>query len=392
MTQPHWSLIATVFATQAIAVGAVFGAFSVFVPPVEQTFGAPRGQFASGIGLMALMLGITGVIWGRWIDTGAFRRIMLCGCFATTACFVVASLASSVAVLAATCIVMGSFIPLVGPLTGSALIGKVFVESRGRAMGLASMGPPTGTFIFALLAGELITRFDWRFALRVFAAVSLLLVPLVALTIPRRVVTAPTEAELEGGEWTRSRLLRTRDFWGAALAMGITAGLATGWGGHFVSFAVDLGYDLSAGARIAAIAGGVGIVGTLGFGILADRFDPKWLMFGVILAQVAAFGVYLGEPPYAGLVGAATLFGVCGGSIVTLYALILAGRFGPAALGQALGLTNLFVLPFGALSAPVGAALRVQSGSYTLTIVVFACVLAVAAASLLLVRRSAQSG
>ena len=171
------------------------------------------------------------------------------------------------------------------------------------------------------------------------------------------------------------------------MAMGIGAGVASGWGYHLVSFTLDLGHDLAEGARIAALAGLVGIVGTVVFGVLADRFQAKWLLFGTLFGQVTAFGVYLTEPDYPGLLAAAVLFGICGGSLVTLYALILTQRFGPAALGQALGVTNLFVLPFGVLSSPVAGWLREQTASYAAPILVLGGLLVVAALSLLLIRR-----
>ncbi len=384
---PLGLVVWVVFFCQAVAVGGIFGSFPVLVAPLVDAFDASLTQVSSGIGLVALMLGVMGPIWGRWIDGGEFRRIMLCGSVATSACFVAASLATSLPQLGLVCLGLGTALPLVGPLVGSSLIGKLFVESRGRAMGIASMGPPAGSALFALLAGEIVSRWDWRVALQVFAAISLLMIPLIAGAIPRRVEAVSTPEQAADGEWTRARLLRTRDFWCVALAIGIASGIATGWGAQLVNFVLDLGYDLAAGARIAAIGGGVGIVGTLGFGILADRWSPRWLLFAALLAQVVAFGIYLGEPSYAGLISAAVLFGTCGGSMIMLYALTLTQRFGSAGLGQALGLTNLFILPFGVLASPLAGALRESSGSYSLPIMVLASALLIAAGSLLLIRR-----
>jgi len=389
---PHWSLVATLFTAQAIAVGSVFGAFPVFVAPVVAAFDASLTEVSAGVGLIALTLGLMGPIWGRWIDGGEFRRIMLCGCIAMATCFTAASLVPVLSLLGVVCLALGACIPLLGPLTCSSLIGKVFVESRGRMMGIASMGPPAGAALFALLAGEIISRWDWRLALQVFAGIALLLAVLVASTIPRRVEAVATADQAADGVWTRSRLLRTRDFWGTALAMGIAAGIGTGWGAQLVNFVLDLGYDLTTGARIAAIGGGVGIAGTLGFGMLADRWSPKWLMFTALWLQVAALGIYLREPPYVGLLAAAVLFGTCGGSVVTLTALILTQRFGSASLGQALGLTNLFILPFGVLASPLAGALREASGNYAVSIVAAGGALSVAAASLLLVGRPVADG
>ena len=288
--------------------------------------------------------------------------------------------------LGALCVVMGAFIPLVGPLTGSALIGKAFVEQRGRAMGIASMGPPAGGAAFALLAGAVIPRADWRTAFGVFAAISLVLFPLIVWAIPRHLETPAAAAAGADGVWTRRRLLRTRDFYSAALAMGLTAGIATGWGAQLVPYVLDLGHELAAGSRIAAISGGVGILGTLGFGILADRFRPRRLMIVALLGCIAALAVYRTEPAYPGLLVAATLFGLCSGAVLTLYALTLTELFGAAGLGQALGLTNLFILPVGVLATVLAGWLRETSGSYALPLLVLATGLTLAVGSLLTIR------
>ena len=384
MSRPRWTLLAAVVAVQAVGIGATFGAFTVFVDPVAQDFGASRAQVSFGIGLLALMIGVTGPFWGRWIDTGSFRRIMLLGSVGIAASLFAASFAPSIGMLGLACLVVGGMVPLVGPLTAAALVGKLFVEGRGRAMGIAAMGPPAGAALFAVIAGEVIPRADWRLALRVFSLLALCLTPIIWLAIPRKVASPrrpETPAESGGGS-----LLRSRDFVAAALAMGMTVGLSMGWGAHVAPFVMDLGHDLEAAARVAAVAGGMGIVGTLGFGIVADRISPRWLFVTTILLQVGGFAIYLSEPAYSGLIATAALFGICGGSFTTLYALILAERFGADGLGRSLGLTNLFILPFGVLSAPLAGTLRDTTGSYAAAIVVLMTGLVIAASSLLLVR------
>ena len=381
MPSPHWSILATVFVAQAVGIGATFGAFTVFVDPVVEEFGSSRGVVSTGMGLMALMIGVMGPIWGRWVDTGAFRRIMLIGSVSVTVCLLAASWAPSLPVLGVLCIAIGIVAPLIGPLAGASLVGKVFVEARGRSLGIASMGPPAGTFFFAMFAGEVIVHSDWRTALQGFALVSALLVPLIAFVIPKQVAADPPVVGVL--PWTRARLLRSRDFLSGACAMGIGAGLSIGWGSQVVPFVSDLGHDLEASAFVAAVGGGMGIVGTVVLGMLADRWSPRWLFFSVILLQALGFGVYLMAPPYLVLLGTAALFGPCGGSFTTLYAMLLTERFGPGGLGQSLGLTNVFMLPFASLSPVVAGSLRDASGSYALPIVVLGAGMVLAACALL---------
>lgn len=383
MSEANGRLIATVFTVQAVAVGTSFGAAPVLMAPIRESFGASIAQVSWGVSLIALMLGVMGPLWGRWMDGGAYRRIMLTGCAIASACLFAASFAPSLGVMALLCVGMGVAVPLIGPLAGSSLIGKAFAEARGRAMGIASMGPPAGGAVFAVLAGELVPRIGWRATFQVLAGVCLLTMALVAWQVPRRIQGA-------GGPgvspWPARRLLRTPDFWAAGLTIGIAAGVATGWSYHTVSFVLDLGHDLAAGSRIAAVAGGVGILGTLAFGLLADRHPPRTLLIGTLLGQVVAFAVFWTGPAYGGLLATALLFGICGGSVVALFALVLTQRFGAASLGGVLGLTNVFIVPFGVACSPLAGWLRDRSGSYGDAILALAALLVVAAVSLSLIR------
>ena len=378
----------TAFLAQAVCVGATFGSFTVFVDPLVAEFGSSRGVVSVGMGLMALMIGVMGPIWGRWVDRGEFRRILATGSAAMSVCLFAASWAPSLPLLGLLCVAIGTVAPLTGPLTGSSLVGKVFAEGRGRAVGIASMGPPAGTFLFAIVGGEVIVHSDWRTALRIFAFAAALLVPLVLYVIPKRVPAPPSDGTVA---WTRSGLLRSRNFLSGACAMGIAAGLSTGWASQVAPFVSDLGHDLEAAAFVAAVGGGMGIVGTLVLGMLADRWSPRWLFFGVILLQAGGYGVYLLAPPYPVLLATAALFGICGGSFATLYTLLLTERFGTAGLGQALGVTNLFLLPFASLSPVLAGSLRDSSGSYALPIALLAVGMVVAASALLVPPRERVS-
>jgi len=381
VTRPHWTLLATVFAAQAVGVGVTFGAFTVFVDPIVDEFASSRGVVSAGIGLMALMIGVMGPVWGPWIDAGAFRRMMVGGAATLSASLLAASFAPSLPVLAFLCALAGTVAPLMGPLIGSSLIGKVFVEARGRALGVASMGPPAGTFLFAMLGGEWIVEFGWRTALRGFGVVAGLLVPVLFFVIPRQVPRSIVASEQ--ARWTRARLLRARSFLTGAVAMGIAAGLSLGWGSQVVPFVSDLGHGFEASALVAAVGGGTGIVGTLLFGFLADRWSARWLFLTVIVLQAASFCIFLSTPPYPVLLAVAALSGICGGSFATLYAMLLTERFGAAELGQTLGLTNVFVLPFASLSPVLAGTLRDSSGSYALPLLVLAGGMLLAACALL---------
>lgn len=398
---PPGRLLAAIFVAQSIGVGTTLGAFSVFVDPIARDLGSSRFEVSIGIGLMSVVVGVGGPFFGRWMDTGRIRAVLGTGAALLIGGFALASVATELWQLAVVSLALGGAIPLLGPMAGSSFISKVFQTGRGRALGLVNMGGPTGNLLFALVAGSVIEDASWRSAVQLFAVVGcVILVPLIAFALPRRVGDPPesrrpaTESEIANGvtQPTRRELLGKREYIGAALGIGIAAGLYNGWFAHLAPFASDLGHGTAAGARVVAMAGGMGLVGTLSFGLLADRISPRWLLVFAVSVHVAGLAVYLTDPPYPVLILTAGACGACHGGFAPLYPMLLTERFGAASLGTALGMTNLFLLPFGATSAPFAGALRESQGNYHAALLTFMGALCVSALCLTLMGPARQRG
>jgi MFS family permease len=260
------------------------------------------------------------------------------------------------------------------------VIAKWFERERGRAAGVAAMGPPAGGLLLVPLAGWLLESFGWRGTLQAFAVLSALIAPLALLVVrsspgelgqevdgggaPRESeVTSdrpPAASDLGGGS-----ILRSRNFWALALGIGIVFGLGGGWGAHAPRFGEDLGYSAQHMSLLVGIAAGLGIPATLLFGALADRFDNRALLWVGVLGQTLALAILWVAPNEWLFTGGIVLFGFAGGSLLPVYASLIGRLFGAPAFGRVMGLAGLVMLPFGAGAPVVAGAMRDASGSYS---------------------------
>lgn len=373
-------IVTAAFIAQGIAIGSTIGTFSLFVRPVADAFSATTLEVSIGLSLMTLMLGVCGVPIGMWLDRGTPRTIMFTGSTLVPAGLLLASQAESMGELAIACIVCGAGIPMLGPLTTAAIVGKATVAERGRALGIANLGVAVGAFVFALLGGFIMDESGWRAALRVFSgAVFAVGFIAVAIGIPKDL---GKEANREADPSDTGQLVAPKDlfrnpiFLLLATSLGIAIGTNAGWIAHVASFLTDLGATAKyAGVMVGASQGSMAL-GTLALGSLADKYHGTTILSAVFAVQILCFSVLLTLPslPVAGV--ALVVFGIAAGGFLPVFAHLLAEQFGARNLGRVMGLSNLFLLPFGFGLPMIAGALRDTHGSYLSTLMLCAGLLA----------------
>ncbi|MDP6980288.1 MAG: MFS transporter [Myxococcota bacterium] len=373
--------LGVVFATflgQGLAIGGTVGAFSLFVRPLTEAFDASNLQVSVGISLITLTLAMCGVPVGNWLDRGSPRKVMFTGCAIISTAVLLASQATSLGMLALLCVMTGVGIPMLGPLTTAAVVGKTAEAGRGRALGIANLGVPVGGMLFSLLAGFTLDAWDWRTTLQCFGAAFLAIgLPAVWFGIPADLASkstavdesdasrSATEAPAQDDEeWTPKRLIASIEFRLIALVMGVGFGTTAGFAAHIAPYLVDLGATTRLAGTLVGAMQGLMLLGTLGLGALADRRPAAQILIGILAVQLVAFGVMsagFGLVPGASML---MLSGIASGGLLPVLGQLLAQRFGAASLGRSMGLGNLMMLPFGFGLPMVGGALRDATGSY----------------------------
>ena len=161
--------------------------------------------------------------------------------------------------------------------------------------------------------------------------------------------------------------------------------------GHLVAFAIGLGVSGPWAAGLLSLQGLAAIPGTFLFGLLADRLNPRGLLWGCIGLQMAVFAALRVGPEFGILLPLVVVQGICMGGILPIGGAMIGARFGAAAFGQVLGMVFLVTLPVAFAGPPLAGAMYEASGSYAGVFLGLIAVYALAAAALLLPRRAAAA-
>jgi sugar phosphate permease len=367
MNRREIGIIAATFLAQAVAIGATVAPFSIFIRPIEVAFDVTSGPpIEMGISLILVMMGATGFLTGVWLDRGTPRRVMLTGLALISSALWLGSLATSLTHLAGACLLAGSGVPMLGPLTTAAVISRAFDETRGRALGIANAGVNIGGMLFAGVAAQLMEPHGWRVTLQVFAVLVLVVgIPSTWFGIPAR-LDAPEVKEGAVAEeaWPAPRLVRSKLFWMTAWILGLGAGVMAGWSVQVAPFMLDLGSSIAMAGTIVALSQGIAIIGTFGFGYLSDKRSPVALLAVMLGVQAACLVAYATIPSLPLVSAGILLSGLVSGGLLPLFAVVLSRRFGVATLGTAMGLSNLCLLPLSMLLPVLAGWLRVSTGGY----------------------------
>jgi len=293
-----WVVVAVTFLTMLVTAGAM-GVPGVLIVPLEREFGWDNTQISTALALRLLLFGLFGPFAAAFMNRFGLRRVMLC---ALT--LIAAGLIASLAMTQVWQLVLlwGLVVGVGSGLTAIVLAATVatrwFTQRRGLVVGLLAASSATGQLVFLPLIAELTERFGWRMAL-VFVCGLLAAAAVVALALMR---DRPSDLDLPpygetavipppaAGAGLVSLLLaplevlreaaRVPLFWvlfGTFFICGSsTNGLIQT---HFITLCGDYGLTAVTAASVLAMMGVFDFIGTIGSGLLSDRFDNRWLLF-----------------------------------------------------------------------------------------------------------------
>ena len=355
--------------SQGVAVGLTIGILPVFLEPLEAAFDAPRTATSMGQILIMFALAASSLVTGPALDKGYARGVMLAGIGLLVTAMLIASLSSNLFLLAVAALFAGAAVPPCGPITAASLVTRNFDAERGRALGLSSMGPPLGSGLFAGLAGWLLGRFAWNEVFVIFAGIAaLVLVPLVWSIVPMRYAT---ESDGAGGNGNMGEVVRSPAFLWAGGLFAIAAGIATGWTVHTAAFVAGTGFSETGASWVLAVQFWMGVPGALVFGMLADRVSLTGLFVAMLGSTAAVLAIFATGPGTWAVAALCTVMGFASAGMIPLYMVLLGQRLGPDAIGRAVGLSNLLMLPVMATTVLFAASVFESTQSYAGALVVF---------------------
>lgn len=381
------------------AVCGVLYAWSIFVMPLEQTFGWQRAEASLTFTLMMVFFSLGMFSGGFLMERFGATRTLLTGGTALCGGLLAASWVSSLAGLYLSYGVVAGFGVGIINLVPAAICLRLYPEKKGLISGLLTMALAVGTLLFGTVgAGWLIEQTGVSHTFQtlslLFAVIIALMTPFVRLPSTDSVHSSGAEKKQnEAGGISLGNMLRTPTYW---LIWGWMAMIQIGGLmiiGHIVPYALEAGLtqtQAAAAMGVYAIANGIG---RLFFGYVYDRFGKLWSLtldaafMGVGLVLLATL------PPVAGLFGllvaTVPIAMSFGGTIPQLAALIMA-FFGPRQFGVNYGFSTTPLMAASICGPFLGGLMQVHSGSYLTAIFVAAAVSCLALFPAVLVGRQTE--
>ena len=346
-------------------------AFGVFILPMEEEFGWNRTTVSIAGGLGVLCNGVLQPFMGRLFDR--YGRVSIIVSLVTVSFATMAlSLTMNIIYMAFMFGVVASAALGGTSLTNTgALLSRWFRRKRATVIGLNASGASFGALLIMLWSVPLV----WKFLKTDPADMGLQ--PdgdpvQEASTDSNPTPTSRNTGPLDTDQWTQP--FRSPPFWQMSMAYVVCGTTTFVLSFHFVAFAQE-DRNLSAGmaATIFAVMGGLNAVGTIGAGVLSDRFTRNNLLTAVYFTRGIAYLVLLippllNIPVLEGTLGVwvfACMAGLSWLATAPLTSSLTADVYGLRALGTISGVSFMFHQFGGFTMVIIAGILRDITGSYT---------------------------
>ena len=398
-----WWIVLACWAVTLYGGGAFFFGFSAFFKPISEEFGWSRALTAGAISLSQAEGFIEGPIVGPLVDKFGPRKLMLFGVTLASIGFLALSIVNGLLMFYLVYVLLLA----IGFNTGffvaaQAAVANWFIRKRSRAPGPAQHRQRLwrrgdGSALIAAL----ILAFGWRVA-ALFLGVGLFAIGIPLAFIvrhrPEQYGYLPDNAKSQDeliitrtsagdriahalvGEldFTIWEALRTPVFWMLAVAFGLRTMAISATVVHQIPFLTDAGISQQAAAGVLALMGLMSIPGRIGFGILGDYFNKRYLLAIAYLFQAAGILILLTADSLSQVVLFTVVFGVGWGAPNLLFAM-RADYFGRKYFATIAG-AEQSIVAIGTVIGPVYAGLIYDiNQSYQIAFITFVFTIAIGA-------------
>ena len=356
-----WLVVMAAFVSTGLTIGTGQYAFGVFVEPLEAEFGWTRIQLNAALSLSAVAA-LSSPVIGRIMDRVGARPVMAVSLMILVVSYACRPFMTQLWHWYALGVVQALGFTGATILPAGKLVGLWFQKTRGRMMGIATMGNNFGGLTMAPLAGLVVGMAGWQWGYGVFAALIFVAAPLIFLVIRDRPEDVQRERERlrslgkEEGEqvlasasagnpelsgFTVSEALRTRAFYFVALGIIAAnfsyAGILTQLIPHLENEGVSLGQASLALSLLAAF----GMGGKFLFGLLTERIPVRFALMLSLLLQVVGLILLIRWANTPFLWALMPFYGVAFGAVGALIPLLVQETFGVRYFGSILGMVNM---------------------------------------------------
>jgi OFA family oxalate/formate antiporter-like MFS transporter len=351
-----WFIVAASVAMNCYLSIAFFQGFQVFFLPMVKEFGWSRAATSGAFSLRQLENGILAPLTGLLVQRWGARKVIFAGVLVGGIGLMTIGTINSLLAFYITFTIAS--VGVSGPSHGVSwpvIVSNWFRRLRGRALGLATMGPVLGG-PFVVVAAVLNEWLGWRWAI-VSLGLGLLIVglplSLVARSHPEPYGYYPDgdthaihdpehngEISSGGGGVTTLQAIKTKQFWIIALIFGGQFLAISGLHVHFIPLIEDMQYTTAQAATLFGVVFFLSGIGRLLAGSLADMIDYRMILAALLSFQLISFilltQIHSGELLL--LILFCLVHGVGFGGTIPLRPFVLARLFGRSSQAAILGL------------------------------------------------------
>jgi len=401
-----------------VTVGTFFFSYGVFLPVMSDTFGWSRTATGAGLtiallsfGLVSPLVGISIARFGPRKNIIAGNSVAALGMFGMSQCSELWQLYLFFGVMVGLGAGFGLY------LACTTLVNNWFDhKKRTLAMGIMVTAGSLAGFAFPPLTSWLISAVGWQFTWIIYGGLVVVfavavggvviirntpaekgLVPLGQIAtgeMPGAVSTSPAEesqdavGELESSGERMTQIVRKPVFWLLVLIGGTNYYALATISAHQVAYLADIGFTVILAALVYSVVSGMGIIGKLGLGVLAQRITLKKLLIAGFALQIAGFVILLTGKSLGLIYLYAVLFGIGSGAIVAAFPTLVGEYTGRAGYARIMGVIFMLAVIAESCGPLAAGALFDTYSNYTVAFVLVTVILLTGLGSTVLLRTS----
>ena len=318
---------------------------SLFSGEIRTEFNLSHGDFGFIYSSSTFASGLTLIWLGQKIDEIDLRKFSFAVCMGLTFATLAMALNSATVLMYLILYLLRLFGQGLMSHTATTSMARYFVQARGKAVSIATLGLPMGEAILPICAVTMISLVGWRSTwLCATLLVFVVITPTVMFLLrdhhirhqawlkKNRYTGKPNDAS-SGTAYTRKDVLADRKFYVIALSVLAPPFIMTGLFFHQVHIASVKGWSLNWLASAFAVFALTTVISSLASGALIDRYKAAKLMsfhlipLGISLGFLASFNHLITIIPYM------VFAGITSGLSNTLISAIWAELYGTRYIG-----------------------------------------------------------
>jgi MFS family permease len=351
-----WWIVAAVFYVYFAGLCSGFYTVSVFLEPLQETFGWTRTQISLGFTIAALLVGLLSPLVGLAVSKAGTKNVLIFGSVFVAASLLLLGSVERLWQYYSLYVALAVGIACVGHVPNQTIISHWFENKRGTAMGIIMAGIGLGGMVMIYLASLAVDAFQWRWSYRLLGAFVLCTVlPVILFVIKNRPsemgltpdgapASGPAgKASSSGISFTLKESLGSLTFYLLCFMMAFYSVIVGAMTQHAIALLRSGGITDPSLFWSATL--GASVVGRLLFGSLADRVSKKGLIviiWALHIAGLAALYYIADAGSFLWLF--VVSYGLALGGFATVFPVFLGERFGVEHFSKLVGITGLFMI------------------------------------------------